>query len=612
LSSITDIGLATSLVASQLGDLSGSVLSDAQSNILSSWSSSSGPVSSAGVVNAAILVLSVVSASAAISQVVQESALFALSSMLMARTGGAAPLSPAAGAALLNTMGALTGGGNSSRPPLSAAGVEAAAVVMFEVARSAHLSDGSVTASVLSILSCVAGGEQTLNGSASSNIVSALSSVVAVAGSGSTLNDVSGILDSLARGQAAALAAAYVPGAPLPPPFTASSPTIYASVQVLFPSAGAALAIALVPGSPSAFQPIPAAALADAGGAVRRLSQYSSRQPIMVRFHSLIFDPYGGNATTGSTRLELSTLAGAVLEVANTTAPIRLSLPSVPHIPAGSQAVCSFWDTPTLAYSTSGCIALPSPQPPGHIVAFMPGFSTPSDTSLMSAWSITGPLVSRGCQQVVLDCGSDSDCDGPGEWGKRCTVFLDPRNPTNSPAITCPSSGAPVVMRIFYGASCALVNPANALNCSWSNTHQSFQGDGCTIAPGATQCMCRHLTDFASSHRVALPVCSVTQLAALEPSDLYTRLKLLLDIIVSMFVLMHIGGACAALYENQQRKYITRLVCSPAMGFEETFSGSWTWRLEQAPLTKAVDAPSGAQSIICMRRRADSPCQAPP
>jgi len=85
-----------------------------------------------------------------------------------------------------------------------------------------------------------------------------------------------------------------------------------------------------------------------------------------------------------------------------------------------------------------------------------------------------------------------------------------------------------------------------------------------------------------------------------------------LDIIVSMFVLMHIGGACAALYENQQRKYITRLVCSPAMGFEETFSGSWTWRLEQAPLTKAVDAPSGAQSIICMRRRADSPCQAPP
>jgi len=511
--------------------------------------------------------------------------------------GGAAPLSPDAVASLLNTLIVLTGGGNSSSPPFSEAGVEAAAAMVFEVTRSAYLSDASVTASVLSVLSCVAGGAQTLNGSASGNIVGALSNVaVALGGAASLLQRIAGTLDSLASSQAAALAAAYVPGAPPPPPFISSSPTIHAAVQVFTPASGVALALAPVPGSPSAFQPIPAAALVGVGSADRQLSQYSSLHPIVAKFHSLAFDPHGGNASTGSTRLELSTLDGAALEVANATQPILFSLPIVPRIPAGSQAVCSFWDTDALSYSTGGCIALPSPQPPQHAIAFKPSYATPSDASLAASWTISGSLFDPdACQQAVLDCSSDAPCDGPGPWGRNCSIdYPNPRAPLTNPSIACPADGSPVALRVIYGARCKLWQPGNALNCSWSNLLQSFVGPGCVAAPGnATQCMCRHLTDFSSSHVVAVPACSLAQMDELTPDDVITKLRVLLVVIVIMFVLMHLTGAVCAIYEKRERSNVVQLTHTPAMGFEQAMDGAWTWRLEHEPMTKAVGAPSG-------------------
>jgi len=493
MSAITNISAATTQVTSQLANLTGSALATAQTSLLDSLSSANANASSSDVSNMVALVLAVVGTGGNISAAVQSSALAALDSLFSGDASASTNLSSAASASLLNTMTVLItdGGGTlsassvssalsvmivvTSSGVLSASGTDNAASVMASVVSSANLSDPSVSNSVLNVLGSVATGSISLTGDASSNIVGALSSVAGSSSSGAApsaaaLTAVSGVLSSLATSQAAALVASLASGA-VPAPLVVSSPSIKACVQLHVSDGSTPLELAAVPGSASAFAPIDASLL-------------PSGSPAVAKFHALTFDPYGGNATTGSTRLQFSSANGSALTVANATAPILFTLPHVPLV-GETQASCSWFDHAAGNYSTSGCVGVPSPQPPGHTLAFIPGYTTPDDASLASAWSISGPLFPPGaCQVQVLDCGSDAPCSGA-VWGRNCSVYPNPRSPLLFPAVTCPGGGgangttnatanstdnstavpAPV-LRVIYGASCPLWQP-NALNCSW-------------------------------------------------------------------------------------------------------------------------------------------------
>jgi hypothetical protein len=178
---------------------------------------------------------------------------------------------------------------------------------------------------------------------------------------------------------------------------------------------------------------------------------------------------------------------------------------------------------------------VPNPQPPNHTLAFIAGYRTPDDASLASAWNISGPMVDEGlCNVLVIDCNSDAPCNGT-VVGRACKVYPNPRNPLRFPAVACPplanvsnssvSNGTtPLqpVLRVFYGQFCPLWQD-NEYNCSWDNIKQSFNGGGCVSAGNTTQCMCRHLTDFAAARKPKIATCSASDMMALRPGKTLAR-----------------------------------------------------------------------------------------
>jgi hypothetical protein len=55
---------------------------------------------------------------------------------------------------------------------------------------------------------------------------------------------------------------------------------------------------------------------------------------------------------------------------------------------------------------------------------------------------------------------------------------------------------------------------------SWDNIKQSFNGGGCVAVGDSTQCMCRHLTDFAAARKPKIATCSASDMMALNPGDI--------------------------------------------------------------------------------------------
>ena len=123
-------------------------------------------------------------------------------------------------------------------------------------------------------------------------------------------------------------------------------------------------------------------------------------------------------------------------------------------------------------------------------------------------------------------------------------------------------------------------------------------GGGCVAAAGPTQCMCRHLTDFASARVPKIQTCSLSDMMSLSPGDIITKLRFLFIVVIGLFGFMNVGAVIAFFLDASERKHtLARLLCEDT-GFREQPDGAWTWRIEQAPMRSAVEAPRGSAMTL--------------
>ena len=298
-------------------------------------------------------------------------------------------------------------------------------------------------------------------------------------------------------------------------------------------------------------------------------------------FLSLTFDAHAGarsNNSGGVTRLAFSS-GGEAVAVAGLSTPITFSMPASP-LNDGQQTTCAWWDDTAAAYNTTGCIALPSPYPPGHQVAFTPGFVVSGPGSLSLAWNISGPLLS-GCVEAVLDCSNETARGGKLQLAAGGT------------SLGCGNSTS-VVLRAFTGADCALSNATGNATCAWDAAAQAFSGSGC-VAADQTRCACVHLTDFTSAPAPKLPVASLADMFSYSAADIVTKLRLLFILVISLFGALHVGGGIALLLDRRERARVNHVLCDEACGFRVTKGGAWVWRFSLDALPEGVElaAPSG-------------------
>jgi len=299
------------------------------------------------------------------------------------------------------------------------------------------------------------------------------------------------------------------------------------------------------------------------------------------------------------TRLAFANDDGSAIPVTNQVKPITFSLPSVDGAAAGSrrrllaageeQAACQYWSPEAGTYKQQGCIGTPNPAPPNSTVSFIPDYLTPDDTSLLAAWQIEGPIAD-GCCSFLLNCSDPAHAN--------VTVPLDPYRPLSQPVVRCSDLSAPSVfsgtyaLRLFTGSDCALWNPNNTYGCYWDATKQTFAGDGC-VSQGPTRCMCRHLTDFASARKPTIKTASLSDMTALSPGDLITKLKFLFITVMVLFGGMCGGAVIGAVLDRNERKSLLYRLQQPECGFRVGPGGSWLWRLEQDPLDGELAKPHG-------------------
>jgi hypothetical protein len=472
-------------------------------------------------------------------------------------------------AILLSIVAAAVNQSSGALVDAPAAVESTAALVLRLVAVPAQLSDAGA-ASALAVLGSIASAGSAVSPVAAQSVADALSSVVqsdaAAASSGGTLSAVLDVLGALAGSQASGLA---VPGQ--------AAATVMTSALSMLVALDAADSPRLLqqpitaPGSASSFDPLGPDALAAANGAA-----------VSTVFLSTRFDGHGGassNNTGGMTRLAFSS-GGEALTVAGLSTPILFSMPAS-TLAADQQASCAWWDDAAAAYITAGCTALPSPHPPGHDLAFAPGFVASGPGSLALAWSIRGPLLA-GCEEAVLDCGNATQRAAPLLLGAPVGVALGCGRSTSA------------VLRAFTGARCALSNATGDAACAWNAPSQAFAGAGCVPA-AQTRCACLHLTDFTSAPAVKIPVASLADMLSYSAADIVTKLRLLFILVISLFGAMHVGGVIALLMDVRERARVNTRLCDEACGFRVTADGAWLWRFSLDPLPDGVEltAPSG-------------------
>jgi hypothetical protein len=364
----------------------------------------------------------------------------------------------------------------------SDAALDTATAVLSLVSAASNLSTAGQTSALVALEAVAVTPVNATNAAGvCETLTYALSGVAssAMANNPLVLASVSAVLGVSTLTQANALvvsfATVFPDGAnPAPLNITTTSINIQTLVAV---SLGLPYDMISAPGSPSSFEPLSASLLN-----YRFTTTSNVSAAVMVtQFRSLTFDPFSGSGTNGSTRLALTDANNTEFLVANLSVPIRFELNPMAALTGGSHAKCQFWDPVALAYSTQGCIGLPDPRPPDHLLSWVDGFSANSDADMVRAWQITGVLVAD-CVAVVLDCSLAQ----PG------VVYPNLRAPFDTPRIECNRALSTEPKLVYTGSRCALIQPDNAFNCSWNNTAQAFTGDGCVASGAAVRCACRH------------------------------------------------------------------------------------------------------------------------
>ena len=360
----------------------------------------------------------------------------------------------------------------------------AADAVKWLVSNASQIS-ASGAATALSVLESISGGGThgniTISPAASAGVAAGLSSIATAAllpGSAvspAVLQTVANVVSFLA---ANLLSALTTPGAA---PVTVNSPLIQVSVALDTAGPGSRLFSAplTAPGSKSSFAPLPANIFS---GAIRRRRLLTDAS-VRTQFSSLAFDPHAQDPnSTGTTTLVFSTAAGE-LNISGLSTPIQFSLPQVP-LADGLKAQCQFWDKAASNYSSVGCVSLPDPLPPGHVVFWKPGFTVATDAEMTAAWNVSGPLMDAPsrCFFDVLDCSLPNNTRA---------VYPNPARPFDFPAVSCNASLSMEPILAISGSACTLIQEDNAFGCYWSNAKHAFVGAGCVVSGNLVQCACR-------------------------------------------------------------------------------------------------------------------------
>jgi hypothetical protein len=269
--------------------------------------------------------------------------------------------------------------------------------------------------------------------------------------------------------------------------------------------------------------------------------------------------------------------------------------------------VCAWWDEQAQAYSSDGCISLPSPLPSGvtalfNLSKYNASSSGSPSANLLRALQLSGSFFA-GCSASILDCPT---------LGSAGVQYLNEDAPFSAPAVRCHAasngsfvgsgglyspSGSPALL-IFHGAKCAAWQAGNAARCAWSAELQAFVGSGCVMLRSSNQtCACTHLTNFAYLSPPNVLVATPEQLAQVPSLDLRTKARTCASLASALFGWMHLQGLLVAVLDRRRRARAVKELFSDAMGFREQKHVSstrsiWTWRLEQRQENGIVSGPA--------------------
>lgn len=440
----------------------------------------------------------------------------------------------------------------------------------------------------------------TLSGIASGPLSDA--SARASAGANEALASVSNALSVIAAGVARSLEIAGSSA------MTFASPNIQLALRVEAPSALDSRLFreaVSAEGSKAAFEPLPAD-MAD-------LLSSSSR--VLVQFVTTAFNPYGSATGVARgvpvTRLELNDFdTGLPIEVNNLKTPILFTLPAGPLGPE-EDVSCRFFDANTSTFISRGCAAAPGRLPPNVTVGWNATAAALAG-SLNASWEIDYLAAFPTCAHAVLDCTAAA---GPRE------VLLDEMQPfALGAAVACPVGNVTQPRRValfsslslgsrdfvphqkafaaltslqsfhglisilgptslthrlfvFFGSSCPLWRPDNALKCFWNSSAQSFHGSGC-IPPRVTKCACSHLTAFVGNGQPLIRTASFAQMVAVDPMDLFDKLRWLSVIVFGLFALLHLLAAPLYALDMRGKSEVMQRIVS-GFGFTQHAGGAW-------------------------------------
>jgi hypothetical protein len=332
--------------------------------------------------------------------------------------------------------------------------------------------------------------------------VSGVNAIVAAKNASVALADLNAVLSAVATLSSSLQAQLSVPGEA---PVSLQAPVIQASVALDRTAADSRLFQGPIsaPGAALAAFSLPVGALPAALAAVN------------TSFVFLAFDPHSGavNNGSGTARLLFTNSGGGAVPVSRLAAPVNITLPplSATSLTYGTLGVCTFWDVTRNLYSADDCVGLPNPLPPGITASFDAATAAAGAAGAVElAASIqlgppSAPLLA-GCFVAVLDCAAR---------GADAVFFLNPDDPIGAPAVRCRDAAAPAVglggsaasaplpLRVYYGARCALWAPDNSVACFWNASLQAFAGAGCVASAASQQCFCRHVRARACMLRLS-------------------------------------------------------------------------------------------------------------